>query len=87
MKAKVLPLISVVIPTYNHADFLKVAISSVLMQSYQNFEIVIVDNYSTDHTNEVVDGFDDDRISLYKIKNNGVIAASRNMGFDRAIGS
>ena len=76
------PLISVVIPTYNHADFLKVAITSVLKQTYQNFEIIIVDNHSNDHTNEVVDSFNDDRIHLYKINNYGIIATSRNLGVD-----
>ena len=67
MQIETSPLISVVIPTYNHAEFLKVAISSVLEQAYQNFEIVIVDNHSNDHTNEVVDSFNDDRIHLHKI--------------------
>ena len=86
MKIETSPLISVVIPTYNHAEFLKVAISSVLDQAYQNFEIVIVDNHSNDHTNEVVDSFNDDRIQLHKINNNGIIAASRNLGVDHAKG-
>jgi glycosyltransferase involved in cell wall biosynthesis len=86
MKLETYPLISVVIPTYNHADFLKVAITSVVEQTYQNFEIVIVDNHSNDHTNEVVDSFNDDRIHLYKINNNGIIAASRNLGVDHAKG-
>ena len=86
MQIETSPLISVVIPTYNHAEFLKVAISSVLEQAYQNFEIVIVDNHSNDHTNEVVDSFNDDRISLHKINNNGIIAASRNLGVDHAKG-
>lgn len=86
MKIKNFPLISVVIPTYNHADFLKVAISSVVGQTYQNLEIVIVDNHSNDHTIEVVDSFNDDRIHLHKINNNGIIAASRNLGVDHAKG-
>ena len=80
MQIETSPLISVVIPTYNHAEFLKVAISSVLEQAYQNFEIVIVDNHSNDHTNEVLDSFNDERIHLHKINNNGIIAASRNLG-------
>ena len=86
MQIETSPLISVVIPTYNHADFLKVAITSVAEQTYQNFEIVIVDNHSNDHTNEVVDSFNDDRIHIYKINNNGIIAASRNLGVDQAKG-
>tara|TARA_B110000438_G_scaffold303603_1_gene365907 strand:- start:3339 stop:4271 length:933 start_codon:yes stop_codon:yes gene_type:complete len=86
MKVENYPLISVVIPTFNHADFLKVAISSVVAQTYQNFEIVIVDNHSNDHTIEVVGSFNDDRIHLHKINNNGVIAASRNLGVDQTKG-
>ena len=86
MQIETSPLISVVIPTYNHADFLKVAITSVVEQTYQNFEIVIVDNHSNDHTNEVVASFSDDRIHLYKINNNGIIAVSRNLGADQAKG-
>jgi glycosyltransferase involved in cell wall biosynthesis len=86
MKIETSPLISVVIPTYNHADFLKVAITSVVEQTYKNFEVIIVDNNSNDHTNEVVYSFNDDRIHLYKINNNGIIAASRNLGVDHAKG-
>ena len=86
MKIDKSPLISVVIPTYNHADFLKVAITSVVEQTYQNFEIIIVDNHSNDHTNEVVDSFNDNRIHLHKINNKGVIAASRNLGVDHTDG-
>ena len=86
MKIETSPLISVVIPTFNHADFLELAISSVVEQTYQNFEIVIVDNHSNDHTIEVLDSFNDDRIHLHKINNNGVIAASRNLGVDHSKG-
>jgi glycosyltransferase involved in cell wall biosynthesis len=86
MKIETSPLISVVIPTYNHADFLKVAITSVVEQTYKNFEVIIVDNNSNDHTNEVVYSFNDDRIHLYKINNNGIIAVSRNLGVDHAKG-
>ena len=86
MQIETSPLISVVIPTYNHAEFLKVAISSVLEQAYQNFEIVIVDNHSNDHTNEVLDSFNDERIHLHKINNNGIIAASRNLGVNHSKG-
>ena len=86
MTNKNYPSVSVVIPTYNHADFLKRAVRSVLDQTYQDFEIIIIDNNSNDHTNEVVAGFDDDRINLHKINNKGVIAASRNLGVDKADG-
>lgn len=81
-----LPFISVVIPTYNHANFLQKSLGSVLSQTYQNFEVIVVDNSSTDNTDEVVYSFEDSRVQLIKINNNGVIAASRNLGIRRARG-
>ncbi len=73
---------TVVIPTYNHADFLKEALQSVIDQKYKNWEAVVIDNHSHDHTDEVIKSFRDSRIKLHKIYNNGVIAASRNLGIE-----
>lgn len=73
-------LVTVVIPTYNHAQFLGRALQSVVNQTYSNWEIIVVDNHSQDNTDEVVKGFGDPRIQLFKIHNHGVIAASRNLG-------
>jgi glycosyltransferase involved in cell wall biosynthesis len=80
------PYISVVIPTYNHAHFLKNAIQSVLDQKYENWEALVVDNHSDDNTDEVVLGFDDKRIKLLKTHNYGVIAKSRNLGIKKSKG-
>lgn len=80
MQDKNHPLISVVIPTYNHAEFLKRALDSIVSQKYTNWEIIVIDNYSKDHTDEVVYSFQNPKIRLLKIQNNGVIAASRNLG-------
>ena len=80
------PLVSVVIPTYNHAHFLGRALQSVVVQTYTNWEIVVVDNYSQDNTDEVINQFKDPRIKHLKIHNNGVIAASRNRGICEANG-
>ncbi len=80
------PLISVIIPTYNHAHFLEKAIQSVIDQTYSFWELLIVDNHSQDNTDSVVRSFNDTRIKLLKIHNNGVIAASRNMGILNARG-
>tara|TARA_Y100000746_G_C15457469_1_gene429872 strand:- start:104 stop:1045 length:942 start_codon:yes stop_codon:yes gene_type:complete len=74
------PSFSVVIPTYNHADFLMNALQSVVDQKYDYWEAIVIDNNSSDHTDEVVKSFNDPRIKLYKINNNGVIGASRNLG-------
>ena len=77
-------LFSIIIPTYNHANFLKIALRSVINQTYQNFEVIVVDNNSEDNTDEVISNFNDSRIRLHKINNNGVIAASRNFGIEKA---
>jgi len=80
------PFFSIVIPTYNHGDLLNQALQSVLDQQYVNWEVLVVDNNSNDHTNEVVLNFNDNRIKLLKIHNMGVIAKSRNMGINAAKG-
>ena len=74
------PKFSVVIPTYNQADFLKIALKSVLDQTFQDFEVIIVNNHSTDHTLEVVRQTQDSRVRSIDFQNNGVIGASRNVG-------
>jgi glycosyltransferase involved in cell wall biosynthesis len=80
------PLISVVIPTYNHAHFLGRALQSVIQQSYYNWEAIVVDNNSKDDTDEVIARFRNERITPLKINNHGVIAASRNLGIRNAKG-
>jgi len=79
--------VSVVIPTFNHADFLRSAIQSVIDQTYTNWEAIIVNNFSTDNTIGVVAEFNDPRIQLVNYRNQGVIAASRNEGVRLATGS
>ena len=85
-KNQVQPLISVILPTYNHARFLKDAIDSVIKQDYSNWELIIIDNYSTDHTDQVISLFKDDRIKNHKINNHGIIAKSRNKGIQESKG-
>ena len=80
------PLISVVIPTYNRADLIPNAIQSVLNQTYQNWELIIVDNYSDDGTKEVIDSFKDSRISMLLLPRTGSVAASRNFGVHHSKG-
>jgi glycosyltransferase involved in cell wall biosynthesis len=80
------PRFSVVIPTYNQAQYLAKAIQSVLVQTYQDFEIIIVNNYSTDETVSVVNSFNDRRIKLLHYHNQGVIGAARNQGIEASRG-
>ena len=78
---------TVVIPTYNQADYLQGALTSVLNQTFENFEIIVVDNYSQDHTLEVINRVADNRIRLISFNNDGVIAASRNIGINESSGT
>jgi len=80
------PFFTVVIPTYNCADFLKRAITSVFSQTYQNFEVIVIDNSSKDNTEDVLNSFDDKRLIAIKVNNNGIIAHSRNKGIENAKG-
>jgi glycosyltransferase involved in cell wall biosynthesis len=82
----VLDLVSVVIPTYNRSEELKRALGSILSQTYKNFEVIIVDNNSTDSTDAMLKNLNDQRVRLLKINNNGVIAASRNLGINASSG-
>lgn len=79
-------LVSIIMPTYNRGHCLERAITSVINQTYHKWELIIVDNNSTDDTDKIISSFNDSRIRLLKINNNGVIAASRNLGIDAASG-
>ena len=81
-----MPLVSVVIPTFNRAKDLERALRSVLAQTHTNWEVLIVDNYSEDNTDEVIENLNEPRITLFKIHNHGVIAVSRNWGIQHARG-
>ena len=80
------PLISVVIPTYKRVDYLGRAIESVINQDYDNWELIIVDNYSEDGTENLVSSFNDPRIHYLNIYSGGVIAKTRNAGINKAMG-
>lgn len=64
------PFFSILIPTYNRSSTLKCAIESVLLQSFDDFEIIVIDDCSPDDTQEVVKSFQDKRIRYYRNKKN-----------------
>jgi len=66
---------SVIIPTYNRKKFLRKAVTSVLKQTYDNFELIVVDDGSSDGTNLLMDQFKDKRIRFIRQANQGVSAA------------
>ncbi len=77
---------SIVIPTYNHAHFLSDALVNLIAQSYTNWEAIVVNNFSVDDTEQVVEEIRDNRIRLVNFANKGVIAASRNHAIELAKG-
>jgi glycosyltransferase involved in cell wall biosynthesis len=77
------PLVSVVIPTYNHAQFLRNALDSVIGQTFTRWEAIVVNNFSQDDTISVIESYDDPRIRYLNFANQGVIAASRNHGISK----
>lgn len=81
------PTVSVVIPTYNRADLLPRAIRSVRAQTYSNWEIIVVDDASTDRTRDVVHAFADDRVTYVRLDRNSGPSRTRNVGVSRARGS
>jgi glycosyltransferase involved in cell wall biosynthesis len=80
------PLVSVVIPTYNRAADLRRALKSVIGQTWTNWEVLVVDNHSTDDTGQMVESLREARIRLLSVHNHGVIAVSRNLGVASSAG-
>ena len=78
--------VSVVIPSYNRAHLVKRAIDSVLNQTYREFEVIVVDDASTDGTAEIVKGLADQRVRYVKHQANRGVSESRNTGIKAAKG-
>ena len=79
-------LISIIIPTYNQGEFLERCLKSISSQTYKNFEIIVIDNASTDNTKSIVDKFNYLPLKYLVNKNKGMIAQSRNLGIQKARG-
>jgi glycosyltransferase involved in cell wall biosynthesis len=81
------PLVSIVIPTYNNVHLISYAINSIIDQTYKNWEIIVVDNNSTDNTLELLEAYTKNvNLRYFTINNDGVIAKSRNHGIKHASG-
>lgn len=80
------PMVSVILPTYNRAYILKRAIDSVLAQTYPNFELIVIDDGSTDNTMELLSHYHDPRLVVLAPGKRGGAAAARNRGIEVAKG-
>jgi glycosyltransferase involved in cell wall biosynthesis len=79
------PLVSIIMPAYNAAEYIAEAIESVLIQNYRNFELIIVDDGSTDNTKDIIAGFKDEKIK-YFYKENAGAASARNLAMKESKG-
>ncbi|MFT4304767.1 MAG: glycosyltransferase family 2 protein [Candidatus Woesearchaeota archaeon] len=80
------PLVSVIIPTYNRERTIKRAIDSVFNQTYKNWELIIVDDGSTDNTKEVIKDYLKDKRVKYFAKKNAGVSSARNLGVKKSTG-
>lgn len=77
------PLVSVILPTYNtKEEYLRLSVESILQQSYKNFELIIIDDGSTNDTDKVIQSYNDKRIKYIKNNKNLGIVKSLNKGID-----
>lgn len=86
MNNLITPTVSAIIPTYNRAHLVGRAIKSALAQTWQDLELIIVDDGSNDNTESLVNSFDDPRIRYIRHNVNRGVAAARNTGIKAAKG-
>lgn len=79
-------LVSVILPAYNAERFLKESIDSILAQTYRNFELIVLNDGSTDRTEEIVLSYSDPRIRYVKNEQNLKLIKTLNKGIDLAKG-
>ena len=79
-------MVSIIMPNYNSEKYIEETIKSVLAQTYNNWELLFVDDLSTDNSLELVHAFDDDRIKVFTSDKNGGAAIARNKAIENARG-
>ena len=80
-----MPFFSIIIPTYNRADMIKFALKSIINQTYEDWELIIIDDGSLDNTKQIVEQFYDDRIKYFH-QQNQERSVARNNGISKAKG-
>ncbi|MBU2742896.1 glycosyltransferase family 2 protein [Acidithiobacillus albertensis] len=86
MRTKENTLVSVVLPTFNRGHIIELSIRSVLAQTYNNLEVIVIDDASTDDTEKKIEELNDSRIKYLKLKENVGASAARNKGISLARG-
>lgn len=81
-----MPLVSIILPVYNGASYVKEAVKSILQQSFTDFELVVIDDASTDATGQMLTSFSDSRLQIVKNKTNVGTYVSRNKGMKLSSG-
>lgn len=81
-----MPKVSVIVTTYNRKEYLAETIQSILNQTFQDFELIVVDNYSNYDFFGLMKSFNSEKITAFQNQNNGIIAVNRNFGIKLAKG-
>lgn len=81
-----MPRVSVIVTTYNRKEYLTETIQSILNQTYQDFELIVIDNYSNYDFFALIESFNSKKITPFQNQNNGIIAVNRNVGISHAKG-
>ena len=79
-------LVSIVMPNYNGAPYIRETVESVLAQNYENWELLFVDDCSTDNSMEIIRSFSDERIHIFSTGTNSGAARARNVAIEKATG-
>ncbi|PEL13554.1 glycosyltransferase family 2 protein [Bacillus sp. AFS017336] len=81
-------LVSIILPTHNSENYIQLTVNSILNQVYQNFELIVIDDCSTDNTVKIIEKYIsmDNRITLIKLEKNLGAAKARNIGLEKSTG-
>lgn len=81
-----MPLVSIIVTTYNRKELLSETLNSILSQTFQDYELIVVDNFSNYDFFNHIESFNESKIKPFQNANNGVIAINRNFGLEKAKG-
>lgn len=79
-------LVSIILPTYNREKYISKAINSIIEQEYTNWELLVIDDGSTDNTERIIKSFKDERIKYFYQENSGKPSVARNKGIENSAG-